>query len=84
MILYIFIVWFALSLVIGVAAKNRGRFGFGWFLLSIFFSPLVAGLALLLLPDWYMRSLLEEPSRSSTVDDRALERAIRRGRGLTT
>jgi hypothetical protein len=74
------IIWFVLAFVIGVAADRRSRSGFGWFLLAILLSPLIAGILLAVLPDLYMRSLLEEPRRSSAVDDRALEQAVKRGR----
>jgi hypothetical protein len=73
------ILWFVLAFVIGVVAERRGRSGFGW-LLAILLSPLIAGILLAVLPDLYMRSLLEEPRRSSAVDDRALDQAIKRGR----
>ena len=40
--------WFILCIVVGVSASNRGRFGFGYFLLSLFLSPL-AGIIIILL-----------------------------------
>jgi hypothetical protein len=39
--------WIAFSIVVGIAASNKGRSGFGWFLLSIVTSPLIAGLLVL-------------------------------------
>jgi len=80
LMLLIPLLWFVLAFVIGVAAERRGRSGFGWFLLAVLLSPLIAGILLAVLPDLYMRSLLEEPRRSSAVDDRALDQAIKRGR----
>jgi hypothetical protein len=74
------IIWVVLAFVIGVAAQRRDRSGFGWFLLAILLSPLIVGILLAVLPDLYTRSLLEEPRRSSAVDDRALERAVKLGR----
>lgn len=47
---FVVLVWLAFSIFVAIRAHARGRFGFGWFLLSIFFSPVLAGLALLLLP----------------------------------
>jgi hypothetical protein len=44
------LVWFLLAVVVGVAANTRGRFGFGWFLLAVVLSPLIAGLLVLALP----------------------------------
>jgi hypothetical protein len=43
----IFAVWIILALVVGVAASSRGRSGFGWFLVSLIFSPLIGGLFVL-------------------------------------
>jgi len=47
---FVVLVWLAFSIFVGIRAHARGRFGFGWFLLSMIFSPLLAALALLLLP----------------------------------
>lgn len=43
----IFLGWAILAVVVGVIAGNRGRSGFGWFLLSLLLSPLI-GLILVL------------------------------------
>ncbi len=42
-----FIIWIALSVVAAVIASNKGRSGFGFFLLSIILSPLVGIIAAL-------------------------------------
>jgi len=42
--------WLGLSIVVWVGASSKGRFGFGWFLLAIIISPLIAGLLVLVLP----------------------------------
>ncbi len=34
-------VWFGLSLIAGIIADRKGRSGIGFFLLSVFFSPLL-------------------------------------------
>src|SRR5260370_29170681 len=47
---FVLIIWFSLSVVIGIAASQRGRDAFGWFLLSILTTPLLAGVLLLLFP----------------------------------
>jgi hypothetical protein len=36
-----FIVWVVLCIAVAVFANNRGRSGFGWFLLSLIISPLL-------------------------------------------
>jgi hypothetical protein len=41
--------WFGLALMVGNYAKQRGRYGFGWWLLSLFVSPLITFLILALL-----------------------------------
>jgi hypothetical protein len=42
--------WILCSAVVAVGANTRGRSNFGWFLLSLVISPLLAGLFLLALP----------------------------------
>lgn len=42
----ILIVWVLLSVAVGVWAGNRGRSGFGWFVLAVLVSPLIAGVFL--------------------------------------
>jgi len=46
----IFAAWIIFSIVVGVAANSRGRSGFGWFLLALVTSPLIAGLLVVALP----------------------------------
>lgn len=41
--------WLILAVVVGIIAANRGRSGFGWFLISLAFSPLVGGILVLAL-----------------------------------
>jgi hypothetical protein len=41
--------WIGLAVVVGVAANSRGRSGFGWFVLAVVISPLLAGLLVLAL-----------------------------------
>ncbi|MGF6309943.1 phosphotransferase system glucose/maltose/N-acetylglucosamine-specific IIC component [Bradyrhizobium sp. i1.8.4] len=45
----IFFFWFALSIVVGVAANARGRDGFGWFVLAIVLTPVIALLLVLVM-----------------------------------
>ncbi len=40
--------WFGLSIAVGSIASGKGRSGFAWFLLSLFLSPLIGGLFLLI------------------------------------
>lgn len=43
-----FIAWVLLSVVVGMVAQNyRDRNGFGWFVLALVVSPLIAGLLVL-------------------------------------
>lgn len=41
--------WLFLAVVVGIIAANRGRSGFGWFLLSLAISPLIGGVLVLAL-----------------------------------
>lgn len=45
----IFFFWLIFSIVVGVAASSRGRSGFGWFVLSVLISPLLALILVLVL-----------------------------------
>jgi len=62
--------WLLFAILIGVAAKARGRFGIGWFLLAILLSPLIAGVILALLPDLRTQALLEEIRGAGSVNER--------------
>ena len=43
--------WLLLCVLVGVFAHKRGRFGFGWGVISLALSPLVGWLVVLALPD---------------------------------
>jgi hypothetical protein len=66
----IVLAWIGIAIVIGVGARSRGRSGLGWFLLAILLSPLIAGVLLVVLPDLYVRELLQRTYRDA--DDRQL------------
>lgn len=57
------IAWFALSLVAGAIAGNKGRSGFGFFVLSILLSPLVGILAA------FAASPDHEKIKKNTIED---------------
>jgi hypothetical protein len=65
LVISVLISWFLLSFVVASAASQRGFSGFGWFLFSISFSPVIAGFSLLLFP------------AKPPADDGALQAAIR-------
>jgi hypothetical protein len=44
-----FLAWLVLAVVVGIVASNRGRSGFGYFLLSLILSPLIGLIILLIL-----------------------------------
>lgn len=73
--LILLFVWVIFAAVIGNAASQRGRSAIGWFLFSMIFSPLIAGLFLLLFP-----SLRDLDLERTAVDDKTLNAAIRKGR----
>jgi hypothetical protein len=76
----LFALWLVFAVVVGVAADHRGRSGFGWFLLSVFISPLLAVLFLIALPNLRLEALLEEIRGQRGVNDRELERNIEKSR----
>lgn len=41
------VIWLAFSVIVSVAASKRNRSGAAWFILSLIFSPLLAGLFML-------------------------------------
>jgi hypothetical protein len=46
----LFFLWVACSVLVAVFASSRDRSGFGWFLLSLFISPLLTLIFLAILP----------------------------------
>ncbi len=56
--------WFGFSVVVGIAASNRGRSGFGWFLLSLLISPLLSLILVLVMKDL---SEVEPPRRERII-----------------
>jgi hypothetical protein len=46
----IFAAWLIFAVVVGFLASGRGRSGFGWFILALIISPILAAILLLLLP----------------------------------
>jgi hypothetical protein len=42
------ILWFVFAFVVAFGAHNRGRSGLGWFVLAILLSPVLAGIALII------------------------------------
>jgi hypothetical protein len=46
----LFLFWLLFAIVVAVAARARGRGAFGWFLLAVVISPLLAAVLLAFLP----------------------------------
>jgi hypothetical protein len=74
----IFLFWLIASVLVGIGAAGRGRNGFGWFLLAVIISPLLAFILLALLPNLRLLAMMEAPYRAQQVDDVALRNAIAR------
>lgn len=55
--------WLIAAAVVGVIASNRGRSGFGWFILACLISPLLAGILVLVL-----RSKVADLTQPSVAD----------------
>ena len=45
----VIVVWLAVSIAAGIFARNRGRSGLGWFLISLLISPIIAFIFLLVM-----------------------------------
>lgn len=45
-----FFAWLILAALVGYWAHTRGRFGFGWGIISLMLSPLIGGLIVAVLP----------------------------------
>jgi hypothetical protein len=71
--------WGIFAIVIGAAAGARGRNGFGWLLLSIFVSPLLAAILLAILPDLKTNALLKEITRRTAEIIRRVDLLARSG-----
>ena len=50
LLLYMFF-WFLFSGLVAVLAHKRGRFAFGWGILSVMLTPLIVGLVVISLPN---------------------------------
>lgn len=57
--------WFFFSVVVAIIASNRGRSGFGWFLLSAVISPLLSLILVLVLKNLSVQVI--EPSPTTHV-----------------
>lgn len=71
--LIVLVFWVIISIIVGVAANSRGRNGVGWFLVSVFLSPILALLFLLAFPPI-------KRGRGAEFDDTELRKNILRGR----
>lgn len=62
----VLVVWLVLALAVGVWAARWGRSGTGWTLLSVVLSPLLAGIALLVVGRRLADAALAEPVSAQT------------------
>lgn len=62
----IFLVWIGLAMAVGIWASKKGRSNFGWFLLAVMVSPLLAGIFLLLVGDRWTYSVQFDNTRYNT------------------
>lgn len=53
--------WFALTIAVALFAARRGRSAVGWALVSLLFSPLIAFIFLLIVPDRSPQSAMPTP-----------------------
>jgi hypothetical protein len=66
-----FFFWIVFSMVVGVMASGRGRSGFGWAIIALCISPIVAGIVVMLLPDLEERRRADE--RAAQADNARLK-----------
>ena len=76
----IFFLWFICSVLVAVFASNRNRSGFGWFLLSLFISPLITLIFLAILPKRF--TLGESSNVPQSLEARLKEIERLRAEGL--
>jgi hypothetical protein len=63
--------WIIFAFAVGFIASQRGRSGFGWFLLAILISPLIAVIILALIPSHTPSAVsLEAQVRDRLLEDR--------------
>jgi hypothetical protein len=58
-----FLVWFLLAFIPAIIASKKGRSGLRWFVVSLFFSPIIAGIVVACLP-----SLKEELEQKALAE----------------
>jgi hypothetical protein len=66
--MWIVLIWLVLAVVVGALASAKDRSGFGWFVLAVFISPLIAGFLLLIAGD-------SRPARCPYCDEKIKARA---------
>lgn len=52
------IFWFVGAIIVGIFASNKARVGFGYFMLSLLFSPVLIGLLVLALPNLKVKPIM--------------------------
>jgi len=67
--LFIGILFIAFAIIVGILANNRGREGVAWGFISLFISPLIAGIILAVLPN-----LKEKEEKRKEKDRRIIKR----------
>jgi hypothetical protein len=67
------ILYLIFALAVGFIAGQRGRFGFGWFLVALLISPLIAVIVLALIPSRAHRSSSTDSRLGDQVRDKLLE-----------
>lgn len=76
----IWILWIALSVLIGVLAGQRGREGVAWLLLALVISPLIAGVILLIVGPYKPALEAQQLAARGDAQVPGVRRARARGR----
>ena len=64
----LFFFWLIGSVVVSIVASSKGRFGFGYFLLSVLISPLIAGFMVLAMPNLNAQTVVASAEEKATPE----------------
>lgn len=78
----IIVIWLVFCGLVAIAAKNKGRSAAGWFVLAFLISPLIAGIAVLLVGPG--RSAIPVPPVPANIGDELSKFAALRDSGTIT
>ena len=66
--------WVLFAIAVGIFAANKGRSGFGWFLFSIFLSPLLGLIFVAVVRDKRLEEKIDNVRTAPSFDERGLQK----------